>query len=123
MEFAREVTVTKLLPTLDALGQALKHMPEANEEFRMKNAEFGKQYQNWQTGINGILMQLDKTLGDLGVKKIEALGKKFDPNFHEAIREVESEADYGVIVDEVQTGYELNGKVVRPSQVIISKQK
>ena len=135
VEFAREVTVAKLLPALDSLEQALKHMPEypsvvspfmgsSEDKTADKSAnymEFKKQYQNWQSGVNGIVIQLDKTLGELGVKKIEALGKKFDPHFHEAIREVESDKDDGIIVEEVQTGFELNGKVIRPSQVVISK--
>jgi molecular chaperone GrpE len=157
VEFAREVTVAKLLPMLDSLEQALKHMPEyspttpsrqvgtpllkeegdtaaavsppAKEEYPAKQGEvvgvndFAKQYQNWQTGVNGIIIQLDKTLEELGVKKIEALGKKFDPHFHEAVREVESESDDGIIIEELQTGFELNGKVIRPSQVVISKKK
>ena len=130
VEFAREVTVAKLLPTLDSLEQALKHMPEyvAAEGSPLQDAkdsplqaDFGNKYQNWQTGVNGIIIQLDKTLGELGVKKIEALGKKFDPHFHEAVREVESEQDDGIVVDELQTGFELNGKVIRPSQVVINK--
>ena len=122
VEFAREVTVAKLLPTLDSLGQALKHMPEHQPAADSKQqADFAKAYQNWQGGIGGILSQLDKTLAELGVKKIEAVGKKFDPNFHEAVREAESEQDDGVIIEEFQTGFELNGKVIRPSQVVISK--
>ena len=123
LEFAKEVTVVKLLPTIDTLEQALRHMPVANEEFRMQNAEFTKQYDNWQTGVNGIVKQLDKVLEELGVKKIQAIGKKFDPNFHEAVKEVVSDEDDGVIIDEFQSGFELNGKVIRPSQVVISKKK
>ena len=121
VEFAREVTVAKLLPTLDSLEQALKHMPLLEDDPHTEG--FGKQYKNWQTGVNGIVIQLDKTLEELGVKKIQSLGKKFDPHFHEAVREVESEADDGIVVDELQTGFELNGKVIRPSQVVISKKK
>jgi len=117
VEFAKEVAVTKLLPTLDSLEQALKHMPEALSD------EFADKYKNWQTGVNGIVIQLDKTLEELGVKKIEAVGKKFDPNFHEAVREVASEAPDGMVVQELQTGFELNGKVIRPSQVVISKKQ
>ncbi len=125
VEFAREVAVAKLLPTLDALEQGLKHMPnEENQESRIKNQEFFKKYENWQIGINGIVMQLDKALGELGVKKVEAVGKKFDPHFHEAVREVEVEdGEDGMVVDELQTGFSLNGKLIRPSQVIISKKK
>jgi molecular chaperone GrpE len=136
IEFAKEVTVVKLLPIIDSLEQALRHMPsEENQESpvaeptsrhatgqaRIKNQVFFEKYQNWQTGINGILAQLDKTLGELGVKKIEALEKKFDPHLHEAIKEIESEREDGVVVDELQPGFMLNGKVIRPSQVTISK--
>ncbi len=163
LEFAKEVTVVKLLPTIDSLEQALKHLPEytpttpsrqggtpllekegssaenaeisaeplplAEGEYRpqggegVRAEEFRKKYANWQMGVDGIVMQLDKALGELGVRKIEAIGKKFDPNFHEAIRETESDQDDGIIIEEVQTGFELNGKVIRPSQVVISKKK
>lgn len=138
VEFAKEVTVAKLLPTLDSLEQALRHMPSlpsvvspfmgsdktADESANNTSIkEFSKQYQNWQTGVNGIIIQLDKTLAELGVKKIQAIGKKFDPHFHEAVKEVESEIDDGIIIDELQSGFELNGKIIRPSQVVISKKK
>ncbi len=123
VEFAREVTVAKLLPALDSLEQALRHMPSVSGKMQETSDKFVGDYKNWQTGVNGIILQLDKTLEELGVKKIQALGKKFDPNFHEAVREVESEAPDGTVVDELQTGFELNGKVIRPSQVIISKKK
>lgn len=119
VEFAREVTVAKLLPSLDSLEQALKHMPQLVTE--VVDHPFLKAYQNWQNGVNGIVSQLDKTLGELGVKKIEAVGKKFDPHFHEAVREAESDQEDGIILEEFQTGFELNGKVIRPSQVVISK--
>jgi len=109
VEFAREVTVAKLLPTLDSLEQGLRHMPEGIDSV-------------WKEGILKTLDQLDKALGELGVKKIEALGKKFDPHFHEAVREVPGEDDH-IVVEEYQTGYELNGKVIRPSQVAISKRQ
>lgn len=132
LEFAKEVAVVKLLPSLDALEQALRHMPELSSkspslsshqvEGPEEQQAFAKQYQNWQTGVNGIVVQLDKVLGELGVEKIDAIGKKFDPHFHEAVREVESEKADGIILDELQSGFILNGKVIRPSQVIISKQ-
>ena len=109
IDFAREVTVAKLLPTLDSLEQALRHMPEGID-------------QTWKDGVLKTLDQLDKALGELGVKKIEAVGKKFDPYFHEAVREVPGAEDH-IVVEEYQTGYELNGKVIRPSQVVISKKQ
>ncbi len=111
IEFAREVAVAKLLPTLDTLQQGLLHVPD--DVSRMEE---------WKNGMAGTLKQLDSVLAELGVKKIEAVGKKFDPNFHEAVREVPGEED-GIVVEEYQTGYELNGKVIRPSQVVISKKE
>ena len=130
VDFAREGTVVKLLPTLDTLAQALKYMPSETrlldgssepENFDPKNPDFSKQYHNWKIGMNVILVHLEKTLSELGVNKIETVGKKFDPNFHEAVKEVEGEED-GIIIDELQSGFELNGKVIRPSQVVVSKQ-
>lgn len=109
IEFAREVAVAKLLPTLDTLQQGLLHVPDDLSKM-----------DEWKNGMAGTLKQLDSVLAELGVKKIEAVGKKFDPNFHEAVREVPGDED-GKVVEEYQTGYELNGKVIRPSQVVISK--
>lgn len=114
IEFAKEVTVAKLLPTLDSFAQALRFMPEVGAE------GFEAKYANWQNGVKGIVIQLDRVLEEMGVKKIEAVGRKFDPHFHEAVREVEGEED-GVIVEELQPGFTLNGKVIRPSQVAISR--
>lgn len=116
VEFAREVAVAKLLPSLDTLEQALVHRPKSDA------AQFTEDYQKWESGLDGLVKQLDKALEDLGVRKIEAVGKKFDPNFHEAVREVPGDED-GVVVEEYQTGFELNGKVIRPSQVAISKKE
>jgi molecular chaperone GrpE len=107
LEFAKEVTIVKLLPTLDTLQQGLKHSPQGVDE-------------TWLKGIQATLQQLEKTLAEMGVVKIEAVGKPFDPHFHEAIREIPGDQD-GVIVEDLQTGYEINGKVIRPSQVVISK--
>jgi molecular chaperone GrpE len=109
LEFAKEVTIVKLLPTLDALQQGLRHAPAGVD-------------QNWLKGIEGTLQNLDRVLAEMGVRKIEAVGKPFDPNFHEAVREVAGEQD-GIVVEDLQTGYEINGKVIRPSQVVISKKQ
>jgi len=122
IEFAREVTVAKLLPTLDSLEQAIRHMPhkQAEDGVELSPEEFQKKYEQWASGAEGLVNQLDKVLAELGVKKIEAVGKRFDPNFHEAIQEVPGDED-GIVMQEFVTGYELNGKVIRPSQVSISK--
>lgn len=114
IDFAREVAVAKLLPSLDTLEQALVHRPAADD------AQLAEEYGKWQSGLDGLVKQLDKALEELGVKKIEAVGKKFDPNFHEAVREVPGEED-GMVIEEYQSGFILNGKMIRPSQVAVSK--
>ncbi|MEZ4180075.1 MAG: nucleotide exchange factor GrpE [Candidatus Doudnabacteria bacterium] len=114
LDFAKEVTIVKILPTLDTLGQGLKSLPKIDDP------EFTTKFEKWQTGIEATLQQLDKVLAEMGIQKIEAVGKQFDPTFHEAVREVEGEEDQKV-VEELQTGFILNGKVIRPSQVVISK--
>jgi molecular chaperone GrpE len=107
IDFAREVAVVKMLPTLESLEQGLKHAPVGVDEA-------------WLKGINATLQQLDKVLSEMGVKKIEAVGKPFDPHFHEAVREVPGDED-GIVMEEMQSGYTINGKVIRPSQVVISR--
>ena len=56
-----------------------------------------------------------------GLKKIECLGRKFNPNLHEVLMKEESEEDEGIILEEFQKGFILNSKVIRPSQVKISE--
>ena len=112
LEFAKEITIVKLLPTLDTLEQGLRHAPPGVDE-------------NWLRGIEGTLQKLDKVLAELGVERIEAVGKPFDPHFHEAVREVPAAEgqDEGIVVEDLQTGFQINGKVIRPSQVVISKKQ
>jgi molecular chaperone GrpE len=120
LEFAKEVTIVKMMPTLDSLEQGLKYLPDSN------SPDFTTKFEQWKTGIQGILQKLEKVLEEMGVRKIEAVGKPFDPNYHEAVRVVpaeESGENDGIIVEELQTGFEINGKVIRPSQVVISKKE
>jgi len=59
-----------------------------------------------------------------GLKEIEALGKPFDPNFHEAVTQAESDKyDEGIIIDEISKGYMLNDRLLRASKVVVSKGK
>lgn len=112
LQFAQEVTVVKMLPTLESLEQALKHSP--NDE----------QFKNWSEGVVKIVQQLEKVLLEMGVEKIKTLGEKFNPHLHEAVEEVESEKqESGTILEEIQTGYKLNNKVIRPAKVRVAKRK
>ena len=70
--------------------------------------------------MDKVYKQLVKTLGDAGVKPIEAVGQPFDPNFHNAVMQVESEEyDSGVVAQELQKGYMYKDSVVRHSMVAV----
>ncbi|MDB4939667.1 MAG: grpE [Candidatus Doudnabacteria bacterium] len=112
MSFGKSAAFTQLLPVIDSLQQAMIHAPEVADD----------KYQNWKNGLMGIAKQIETTLKEMGIQKIEAVGKKFDPHLHEAIREVEGSED-GMVAEEYQTGYTINGKLIRPAQVTITKRK
>jgi len=65
---------------------------------------------------------LIKTLEKSGLKEIEAVGKRFDPNFHEAIsQQIDDTIPPGHIIMELQKGYLLNERLIRPSMVVVSQ--
>ncbi len=106
VQFANEGLITALLPILDGFGRAMEHAPEKVTK-----------------GIALVKKQLEDVLTKHGVKEIEALGKVYDPNLHEAILQKEHSGPEGVIIEEMQKGYTLHGRVIRPSMVIVSKKK
>ena len=67
------------------------------------------------------MQQLEKVLLEMGVQKIKTIGEKFDPGIHEAIELVEGEGESGTIVEEMQSGYKLNNKLIRPAKVKVIK--
>ncbi len=73
-------------------------------------------------GIELIYDQLRTAFSTYGLEPIQAVDSEFDPNLHEAMMEVEdSERTPGTVIQEMEKGYTLNGKVVRPSRVVVSK--
>jgi molecular chaperone GrpE len=107
VQFANEELISALLPVLDGLDRALKHKADA---------EMTK-------GLALIKKQLEDVLTRHGVKEIEAVGKPYDPNLHEAILQKEHKGPEGIIIEEMQKGFTLHGRVIRPSMVIVSKTK
>ena len=74
-------------------------------------------------GLTMVLGQFEKFLADQGLVQIKAKGEKMDPSLHEAIARVPSEElEEGMIVDEIQRGYTLNGQLVRPARVSVAAQ-
>ena len=109
MRFGMEITIVKILPTLESLEQALKSAPQDEKS------------QSWSEGVIKIVQQLEKTLLEIGVEKIKTVGEKFDPSIHEAVELVESDQESGLVIEEIQGGYRLNGKIMRPAKVKVAK--
>lgn len=74
-------------------------------------------------GLARIRSQLEQLLKDYGLEPIHAMGEQFNPAFHEAVGEVESEKSAGTVLEEVSRGWKLYTKVVRPARVRVAKQK
>lgn len=113
IKFANFSLLAELLVILDETEQALKMAREhRNIEEIIKGIELTA------TNFNGIFKRR-------GLEKIEAEGKKFDPHFHEIVasREIDNEEDEYKILEEIQKGYLLAGKVLRTSKVIVGVKK
>jgi molecular chaperone GrpE len=109
---ANENLILKILDTLDNFERALD------------SAKNSTDYENFRKGVELIYTHLKELLKKEGLKEIEAVCKPFDPNFHEAVTQCESEEhEEGIVADEMCKGYMLNDKLLRPSKVVVSKGK
>lgn len=110
VKFANESLIREFLPVLDNLERAVA------------TAKLGVDAQGVAEGLEIILRLFQTTLEKAGVKVIEALEHEFDPNLHQAVAQVEStDGRENVVVEVVRKGYLLEGRVVRPSMVKVSK--
>lgn len=109
IKYAAERIVEAMLPVLDNFERAI-NSTKANQDF---NA--------FSQGVEMIFKQMQNGLAKEGLSAIEAIGQPFDPNLHEAVLRVESE-EYpeNTVIEELQKGYYLKEKVLRPSMVKVS---
>jgi molecular chaperone GrpE len=107
---ASQALVARLLPVLD------------NFELAVSAAEHSRDFDRMLKGVEMVFGELREVMEGEGLVKIEAEGKPFDPERHEAVIAVEQEdTEPGMVVDIVRTGYELRGKVLRPAMVKVAK--
>ena len=98
--------IEKMLPIVDNFERGLAAVPESEKDSAI------------DSGMEMVYKQLMKQLEDLGVKPIEAVGKEFDPNFHNAVTQVASdEFESGIVAQEFQKGYTYHDMVIRHSMV------
>jgi len=107
--FAQQIL--SLTDNLDRAFQIFK-----NDE-KFKKDEF----KNILNGIEMIEKELLETLEKNSIKYIDCINKPFDPNFHQAIGEKDSEKEPGIIIEEMQKGYLMHDRLLRPSMVYVSK--
>ncbi len=109
LKMAQAGLIKDLLPILDTIEAGIRNWGLGIKE-------------NKENYLEKIKEQLLKILTSYGLEEIKTIGEKFNPEFHEAIEQVESvENEDEIIVEEVQKGYLLNGKVLRAAKIKISK--
>jgi len=112
LKFANESLIKEMLPVLDNLATALSHSDNENNVHALKE------------GIRLTLKGLKDTLSKSGLEEVKALGEPFDPCFHEAVSEMDDpKAKPGTVIMELQKGYTLNARLIRPAMVVVSRQK
>jgi len=111
-KYANESLLQKFIPVLDNFDMALQ----------AANGAPGNAVQQLQAGVNMIHQQLRNVLAEAGLEEIDANGKEFDPNWHEAISQQESaEVSEGKVLQQLRKGYKLRDRLLRPAGVIVAK--
>ncbi|MFL7867705.1 MAG: nucleotide exchange factor GrpE [Anaerolineales bacterium] len=99
--------IRKMLPVLDDMQRALANRPDGD---------------SWASGMELIVRKFQNILDAEGVKRIEAAGQPFDPNFHEAISsEPNEDVESGHVIEVVENGYMLGERVIRPARVRVAQ--
>jgi molecular chaperone GrpE len=104
-KFANSMIMLSLLPVLDDLERAFISVPPRLAKL------------SWVDGIKLIERKLLASLEAQGLSQIKALGEPFDPNLHEAVRQ--DKGKEGIVIEEVQKGYKLDDRVIRPTMVVV----
>lgn len=112
IKYANESLLEKLIPSLDAFDMALA---------ATMNGSAGS-IQSLQAGINMVYQQLKGALVEAGLEEVDATGKAFDPNLHEAVSQREtSDVPEGQVIEQMRKGYKLRDRLLRPASVVVAK--
>jgi len=110
IKYGNETLTKQLLPVADNLEKALDHSKDENSIEALRE------------GVDLTLKGLLNVLEKAGVEVVESVGAPFDPNFHQAVSEQEDDrAAPGAVLKELQKGYLLNQRLIRPAMVIVNK--
>jgi molecular chaperone GrpE len=106
--YYKALVVKELLPTIDNFERALKSVPKELES------------NDYIKGIESTVKQFAATLNKLGVERIKTVGEVFNPELHEAVTMDEGDGKEEIVTEELQSGYTMNGEVLRHSMVRVS---
>jgi len=110
LRFGNETLIKEMLPVIDNLERAIEHAGKTEEAKSIT--------EGLELTLNGFLKVLEK----FDVTQVEALGRPFDPNLHEAVYQEEKDGvEPGTVVGEFQKGYAMDGRLLRPSMVSVAK--
>ncbi len=109
-KYANESILREILPVIDNLERAVEHAEQADSNDGLFE------------GVQMTLTQFSQLLSKFGVEPVDAVGQPFDPAYHQAMGQMESE-DYPVntVVQQMQKGYQLNKRLLRPAFVMLAK--
>ena len=112
VKYANESLLEKLLPVVDNFEAAMA----------ATNSASGANVDSLKTGISMIFTQLKSFLADNGLEEVDASGKPFDPNLHEAVSQQPStDVEEGHVLQQMRKGYKLRDRLVRPAMVVVAK--
>ncbi len=103
--------IEELLPAIDNLDRALKHVPKD-----LTNSDYVR-------GVQGVVKQFEDTLVQMGVQRIKTVGEKFNPHLHEAVSHDGGDGEHEIVSEELQAGYVLGENVIRHAMVKVKTEK
>jgi len=109
VKFANENLIGRLLPILRDLDRVVRHGEKKNQ-----------QSDPVIVGAELVLKQFEKFLETNGVKRIESVGKTFDPHIHEAVNYIPSDTPEETVIEEAEPGYFYHDRLIKPAKVVVS---
>ena len=110
--YFKSLVIKELIPFIDNFELTIKHIPKDIKEINQKN---------WLDGLKSVYSQMWQILNSLEVKKIETVGKEFNPELHEAIQmDPDSQGNKEVVIEEFRSGYILGDEVIRHAMVKVA---
>ncbi len=111
IRYGRDAMLERMISILDVMDQALLHAENSSDSASLKK------------GFQMVVGEFLRTLKAEGLEVLPTVGGAFDPHLHEAVEQVPTEKDeeHGIVLEEMQKGYKLNGKLFRPARVKVGK--